>query len=43
MMQEKTEQDLIIELVNLEVDERLEVQIGIGGTIYTITLGAVES
>ena len=36
-------QDLIIELINLEVDERLEIQIGIGGTIYTITLGAVES
>lgn len=36
-------QDIIIELVNLEIDERIEVQIGVGGTIYTITLGAVES
>lgn len=36
-------QDIVIELVNLEVDERLEVQIGIGGTIYTINIEAVES
>lgn len=36
-------QDIIIELVNLEIDERIEIQIGVGGTIYTITLGAVES
>lgn len=36
-------QDIIIELVNLEIDERVEIQIGVGGTIYTITLGAVES
>jgi hypothetical protein len=35
--------DIIIELVNLEIDERLETQIGIGGTIYTITLGVTES
>lgn len=36
-------QDIYIELVNLEIDEMVEVQIGIGGTIYTITLGAEES
>lgn len=36
-------QDIYIELVNLEIDERVEVQIGLGGTIYTITLGAEES
>jgi hypothetical protein len=36
-------QDVIIELVNLEIDERLEVQIGIGGTIYTISLEVIES
>lgn len=36
-------QDIIIELVNLEIDERIEIQIGVGGTIYTITLGALES
>jgi hypothetical protein len=36
-------QDIIIELVNLEADERIEAQISIGGTIYTITLGVTES
>ena len=36
-------QDIIIELVNLEVDEQVEAQISIGGTIYTITLGVIES
>lgn len=36
-------QNIIIELVNLEVDEQVEVQLSIGGTIYTIVLGAVES
>jgi hypothetical protein len=27
----------------MEIDERLEVQISIGGTIYSITLGVIES
>ncbi len=36
-------QDIVIEFINLEVDERVEVQIGIGGTIYTITLEVAES
>ena len=36
-------QDIYIELVNLEIDEMIEVQISVGGTIYTITLGAEES
>jgi len=36
-------QNIIIELVNLEVDEQVEVQLGIGGTIYTIVFGVVES
>lgn len=40
---DSTTQDVVIELVNLEIDERLEVQISIGGTIYSITLGVVES
>jgi hypothetical protein len=35
--------NIIIELVNLEIDEQVEVQLGIGGTIYTIVLGATES
>lgn len=39
---DQTTQDIIIELVNLEVDERIEAQISIGGTIYTITLGVTE-
>jgi len=40
---DSTTQDVVIELVNLEIDERLEVQISIGGTIYSITLGVIES
>jgi len=36
-------QNVIIELVNLDIDEQVEVQLSIGGTIYTIVLGAVES
>lgn len=36
-------QNIIIELVNLDIDEQVEVQLGIGGTIYTILLGASES
>jgi hypothetical protein len=40
---DSTTQDVAIELVNLEIDERLEVQISIGGTIYSITLGVIES
>ena len=40
---DESTQDIVIEFVNLEVDEQVEAQIGIGGTIYTITLGAVES
>lgn len=36
-------QDIIIELVNLEIDEQLEAQISVNGTIYTITLGVIES
>lgn len=35
--------NIVIELVNLEIDEQVEVQLGIGGTIYTIVLGATES
>lgn len=35
-------QNIIIELVNLDIDEQVEVQLGIGGTIYTIVLGATE-
>lgn len=35
-------QNIIIELVNLDIDEQVEVQLGIGGTIYTILLGASE-
>ena len=40
---DSTTQDVVIDLVNMEIDERLEVQISIGGTIYSITLGVVES
>jgi len=40
---DSTTQDVVIDLVNMEIDERLEVQIGIGGTIYSITLGVIES
>jgi len=40
---DKDTQDIVIEFVNLEVDERVEAQIGIGGTIYTITLEVAES
>jgi len=36
-------QNIVIELVNLDIDEQVEVQLSIGGTIYTIVLGAVES
>jgi LysM repeat protein len=36
-------QNVIIELVNLDIDEQVEVQLSIGGTMYTITLGVVES
>jgi hypothetical protein len=36
-------QNIVIELINLEVDEQIEIQLGIDGTIYTITLGATES
>lgn len=34
-------QNIVIELVNLDIDEQIEVQLGIGGTIYTIPLGGV--
>ena len=40
---DSTTQDVVIDLVNMEIDERLEVQISIGGTIYSITLGVIES
>jgi len=40
---DSTTQDIVIDLVNMEIDERLEVQISIGGTIYSITLGVIES
>jgi hypothetical protein len=36
-------QNVIIELVNLDIDEQVEVQLSIGGTMYTIMLGVVES
>lgn len=36
-------QNVIIELVSLDIDEQVEVQLSIGGTMYTITLGVVES
>ena len=35
--------NIIIELINLDIDEQVEVQLSIGGTMYTITLGVVES
>ncbi len=36
-------QNIIIELINLDIDEQVEVQLSIGGTIYNIVLGASES
>lgn len=36
-------QDIIIDLVNLDIDEQIEVQLSISGTIYTIVLEAGES
>lgn len=36
-------QNVIIELVNLDIDEQVEVQLSIGGTMYTIMLGVAES
>ena len=36
-------QDIVIDLVNLDIDEQVEVQLSISGTIYTIVLEAGES
>ncbi len=33
-------QNIVVELVNLDIDEQVEIQLGIGGTIYTVILGA---
>lgn len=38
-----TTKDLVIDLINLESDEIIEIQVGAGGTIYTITVGVEES
>lgn len=35
--------NIVIELINLDVDEQVEVQFSIGGTIYSIVLGVSES
>jgi hypothetical protein len=36
-------QDIVIDLINLDIDEQVEVQLSISGTIYTIVLEAGES
>jgi hypothetical protein len=36
-------QDIVIDLVNLDIDEQIEVQLSISGTMYTIVLEAGES
>lgn len=35
--------DLVIDLINLDSDEIVEIQVGAGGTIYTIAVGVEES
>ena len=36
-------QDIVIDLINLDIDEQVEVQLSISGTMYTVVLQAGES